>query len=275
MKTIMCMKTVKKFCVHFQICEQSELISGVKYLKGIYKYSIKQSAKIVSNMDFYNLSQQDFHVLEEKFNEDPEILKNKDSNDRLLLHWACLAGREQLVDHILKNSMPEIDSKDDTEATPLILSVLGGHYGLVQSLVSKGADVNAKKQGGHSALQYAVSKGFKNIVEFLLKNKANVNITDDRNDTPLHRAATLGRLAIAKILIENGANVNCQNRELNTPLHLALEDEQVEIGYLLLDNGADYKLLNRAKQTAIDLCKPNIKRQVKEKYGKGDDNDEE
>lgn len=69
------------------------------------------------------------------------------------------------------------------------------------------------------------------------------------------------------------ANVNCQNRELNTPLHLALEDEQVEIGYLLLDKGCDYKILNRAKQTAIDLCKPNIRKVVKEKYGKGDEDE--
>lgn len=63
------------------------------------------------------------------------------------------------------------------------------------------------------------------------------------------------------------ANINCQNRELNTPLHLALEDEHVDIGYLLLESGCNHKLLNRAKQTAFDLCKPNIKRMVKEKYG--------
>lgn len=30
-------------------------------------------------MDFYNLSQQDFHVLEEKFIDDPELLNKKDS----------------------------------------------------------------------------------------------------------------------------------------------------------------------------------------------------
>jgi hypothetical protein len=54
---------------------------------------------------------------------------------------------------------------------------------------------------------------------------------------------------------------------------LALEDEQVETGYLLLDKGCDYKILNRAKQTAIDLCKPNIRKVVKEKYGKGDDDE--
>lgn len=184
----------------------------------------------------------------------------------MLLHWACLAGREQLVDFILKHSSPEIDTEDDSQATFLILSVLGGHFGLVQLLVAKGADVNHKKQGGHSSLQYAASKGFKDVLEYLIKKGADVNAVDERLDTALHRAATLGRTAIAKILIESGANVNAQNREGNTPLHLALEDEQSEVAFLLFDNGADPKILNRAKQTAIDLCKPNIKRQMREKY---------
>lgn len=239
-------------------------------------------------MDLYDLSQQDLHFLEEKLSENPEILKIKDNvslklqkceiswkkslfiskNDRLLLHWASLGGREQLVTYILSNSTPDVDSKDDTQATPLILATLGGHIGIVKLLRAKGADVNAKKQGGHSALQYAVSKNHKDIVEFLVQNGSDVNSVDERQDTPLHRAATLGRTEIAKILIKNGARVNPQNRELNTPLHLALEDEQLEMGYLLLENGADLKIENRAKQTAIDLCKPNIKRQIMEKYGK-------
>ena len=93
-----------------------------------------------------------------------------------------------------------------------------------------------------------------------------MNALDERQDSPLHRAASLGRTAIAKILIDNGANVNVQNREGNTPLHLALEDEQQEVAFLLYEKGADPKILNRAKQTAIDLCNPNIKRQLKEKF---------
>ena len=187
-------------------------------------------------------------------------------NERLLLHWACLAGREQLVDFILKNSTQEIDAVDDSRATSLILSVLGGHLGLVELLVAKGADVNHQKEGGHSSVQYAVSKGFKPVLEFLISKGADVNAVDDRQDSSLHRAATLGRTAIAKILIDNGANVNVQNREGNTPLHLALEDEQSEVAFLLYEHGADPKILNRAKQTAIDLCKPNIKKQLKQKY---------
>lgn len=184
----------------------------------------------------------------------------------MLLHWACLAGREQLVDFILKMSTPDIDAQDDSQATCLILSVLGGHFGLVKLLVSKGANINHKKQGGHSSVQYAASKGYKDILVYLISKGADVNACDDRKDSPLHRAATLGRTPIVKILIDSGANVNAQNREGNTPLHLALEDEQCEAAFLLYDSGADPKILNRAQQTAIDLCKPTVKRQIREKY---------
>ncbi|KAL7032252.1 hypothetical protein ACKWTF_007263 [Chironomus riparius] len=219
-------------------------------------------------MDLYDLSQQDIHFLEDKLSENPEILMKKDSNHRLLLHWACLSGREQLVDIILKLSTPDINLGDDTNATPLILATLGGKLEIVKLLIAKGADVNAKKQGGHSSLQYAVSKNHKGIVQYLIEKGADINILDDRLDTPLHRAASLGRLDIVKILIDKGANLNRQNRELNTPLHLALEDEQLTVGFLLIEAGADCKLENRAKQAVIDLCKSNVRKQVLEKYGK-------
>ena len=187
-------------------------------------------------------------------------------NDRYLLHWACLAGREQLVELIFERSNPEVDAIDDSIATPLVLATLGGHIGLVKLLVSKGADVNHKKQGGHSSLQYAVSKGYKNILEFLLEHKADVNILDDRQDSALHRASAIGRLNIATILLDNGARVNAQNKEGNTPLHLACEDEKNEICFLLLSRGADFKMVNKSNETPIDMCKQGLKKQIEAKY---------
>ncbi|CAO1388665.1 unnamed protein product [Diamesa serratosioi] len=222
-------------------------------------------------MPFYELSQQDFHFLEEKITKEPELLTQKDPNDRYLLHWACLAGREQLVELIFEKSNPEIDAIDDSIATPLVLAALGGHFGLVKLLVSKGADVNHKKQGGHSSLQYAVSKGFRNILEFLIEQKADVNILDDRQDSALHRASALGRLHIATVLLDAGAKVNAQNKEGNTPLHLACEDEKNDICFLLLARGADPKIMNKSKETAIDMCRPGLKKQIESKFDKTED----
>lgn len=134
----------------------------------------------------------------------------------MLLHWAALAGREQLVDYILKTTDGEgFDHPDDTNATPLILATLGGHLGIVQILIQKGANINHKKEGGHTSLQYACSKGYKSIVEYLIEKKADVNVLDDRMESCLHRLATQGRDVIMKILLNKGASIDLQNKEGN------------------------------------------------------------
>lgn len=47
--------------------------------------------------------------------------------------------------------------------TPLILAASAGRLAVVHTLLGKGADVNAKNQEGHSALQYACSKGWREV----------------------------------------------------------------------------------------------------------------
>lgn len=90
------------------------------------------------------------------------------------------------------------------EMTPLILAASGGRDKVVNLLLNQGANVNAKTNDGHSALQYAASKNWKTICASLLENNADVNITDRRGSTPLHRSASKGNLAIVKLLLEYG-----------------------------------------------------------------------
>lgn len=47
--------------------------------------------------------------------------------------------------------------------TPLILAASAGRLDVVHILISKGAEVNAQSQEGHSPLQYACSKGWRDV----------------------------------------------------------------------------------------------------------------
>ena len=92
--------------------------------------------------------------------------------------------------------------------TPWILAASAGREKVVNTLLTEGADVNAKTQEGHSALQYAASKNWKSICAALLEKDANVNVTDNRGATPLHRAASKGNIAIVNLLIKHGQNLD-------------------------------------------------------------------
>jgi len=92
----------------------------------------------------------------------------------------------------------------------------------IESLVAKGADVNAKAKGGYTPLHFAaVAEENAEIVEFLVSNGADVNAKTDTGSTPLHVAAVNGNVEIVKFLVSKGADVNAKNNAGKTPLDLA------------------------------------------------------
>ncbi|CAG9772144.1 unnamed protein product [Ceutorhynchus assimilis] len=190
----------------------------------------------------------DYDFIVRKLEEDPSLLTAKDSNQRILLHWASIGGNLKLVTYLIELGSP-IDPLDDTETTPLILASSAGHEQVVSLLIDKGAKIDQQSTNGHSAL-----------------HGADINITDKRGSTPLHRASSKGNLEIIKILLERANDLKINHRDVygNSALHLACEEDRQEEALLLAKNGADYSLLNKDKQTPLDLCTPKLARLLKE-----------
>ena len=115
---------------------------------------------------------------------------------------------------------------------------------LLEFLLSKGADVNAKGANAytnefeeysdtplHLATMYA--KNVK-VVQFLLSKGADVNTKDISGNTPLHLSAYCQNADIAKLLVAHGAVIDETNAMLATPLHYAAKELNVDvIGYLI------------------------------------------
>lgn len=106
-------------------------------------------------------------------------------------------------------------------------------------------------------------------MQYLLERNADVNVKDVRGDTPLHRLASMGRTEILKLYLSNSvkAILDCPNREGNTPLHYACEDDESSCALLLIEHGASPLVLNKEEKTPVDLCKPALRRVIKEKCG--------
>ena len=91
----------------------------------------------------------------------------------------------------------------------VIISTRCGQKEIVELLIVKGADVNAKgtvrtKVGGVTPLHIAADKGHKEIAELLIDNGADVNVKDDDGETPLDWAIEDNQSETADLLRKHG-----------------------------------------------------------------------
>ena len=125
--------------------------------------------------------------------------------------------------------------------TLLHLAAFFGHKGVVEFLLTKGAEVDtpsrSKASYGNSALQAAVAMGQSEIVRFLLDHGANPNFVQAPGLlTPLHIAASRKDLDIVRLLVERGANREAASADGKKPADIADERQNPEIAEFLRHN---------------------------------------
>jgi quinoprotein dehydrogenase-associated probable ABC transporter substrate-binding protein len=86
--------------------------------------------------------------------------------------------------------------------TPLMLATANHAPELVQALIRKGADVNARNGGGVTALMIAAANGRADMVELLVRAGANVKAQTERGETALSIARAKGNDKVIKLLDE-------------------------------------------------------------------------
>ena len=132
----------------------------------------------------------------------------------------------------------------------LIDSCKEGNIEEVESLIKKGAEVNAVDDYGFTALMHASRHGNTKIAKLLINKGADVNVDDIGGWTALMHASYEGNTKIAKLLIDNGADVNANVDDVNanvddviiygdTSLRIAVENQEIEIIKLLIKAGAE------------------------------------
>lgn len=123
-------------------------------------------------------------------------------------------------------------------------------------LISEGVAIDARDNGGCTALFAAAERDNSQIVRLLLNHGADVNVRDNWGRTALFGAATWHKPQAVRLLLDHDADVNVQCNDGRTPLMDAAwpwpdDTEAVETLSLLLSHEADVNAVDQQGKTAL------------------------
>ena len=145
----------------------------------------------------------------------------------------------------------DVNARDKNQATPLHSASYKSNLETSRILLDRGANIHTKNVQGQTPL-HIVSQGDYGfwsepaLVELLLSRGADVNARDNDQATPVLLASFCLKLKVAEKLLQNSAEVNAVNIHGQNALHLVsqnllYDDEKsgTKLGRLLLVNGVD------------------------------------
>eukprot|EP00055_Hartaetosiga_balthica_P009599 m.38586 g.38586 ORF g.38586 m.38586 type:complete len:676 (-) comp6810_c0_seq2:15-2042(-) len=154
-----------------------------------------------------------------------------------------------------------IDQRDSTGCTPLIVATLSGSLHVVKCLIAYGANVDAQDTEGNTALHLASWHERANstdIINTLLFNNAQPNISNNKGITPLHIAAQTGQTDIVMLLVDRGCDVKALTEENETPLDIAVRHNQEDVVSFLLNHDISVIESTKSLREACRIGKVNL-----------------
>lgn len=171
---------------------------------------------------------------------------------RTALHLAAQEGRESLVQLLLRRNV-DLDARDVDKMTPLFLATAGGHQSCVETLLKSGADARGVDMRELGVLHLAAREGHSSLFPLLIAKGGELEAGDEHMRRPLHHAASNNRLTALQRLLQIGADTRARDRNGCTAMHLASETGHVAIVEALLSSGTDVDLRDKAGMTPLML----------------------
>ena len=203
---------------------------------------------------------------------------------------AARKGTAQDVQHFISSGTSVHLTDDMNGWTPLHYAVSrgGSDIGVVEYLISQGADVDAGDSTRCTPLHYAVNgrtflvamelasyRGQQSgappnmrVLEALISHGADINARDYGGETPLHHVTEVANpnMEVLRYLVSKGANVNEQDGGKRTPLHFAARNRyssNVEaLRYLISVQDADINVRDSQGRTPLDSADTEAKREI-------------
>ena len=158
----------------------------------------------------------------------------------------------------------DVNVRDKEQATPLHSASFMSNLETARVLLDHGANIHAKNILGQTPL-HIVSQGDYGsepaLVELLLSRGADVNARDNDHTTPFLLTSFCLKPQIAEKLLQNGADVDAVNIHGQNALHLLsqnprhdYEKERTRLGRLFLVGGVDMNGQDNDRRTPLHLA---------------------
>ncbi|WP_333023964.1 ankyrin repeat domain-containing protein [Wolbachia endosymbiont of Pentidionis agamae] len=134
---------------------------------------------------------------------------------------------------------------------------------IIELLLKKGADINAKNEGGNTSIYEAIKSNNFKIMERLFNKGAKIDLNNNSNQTLLHIAAsnsfysydtTNSGVKIMEFLLKHNLDINIKDEGGNTPMHYAIRSRNPRMIKILYDNNANITIKNNEGKNSFRIC---------------------
>ena len=197
----------------------------------------------------------------------------------LSVHLAARHGDMEALSHWLRNRNNAHFRERKHQATPLHWAAEADQLKATELLLSKGAKVSNRTDGGWTPIHSAAAKGSTNVLAMFFKRRAPVNAIS-QSGTPLdlaigykmeaaagmirgkggregwqfsiHMAAAKGKAVAVQTFLQRGVNVNAPDSlHRSTPLHWAAGAGKVNTVEMLINRGATVDARSESDATPL------------------------
>ena len=194
---------------------------------------------------------------------DGEVSPDSDGKVERLLK-AAEEGRLEEVEELLQSNANIDATEGKFQRTPLHFAARSGHRDIVDLLLEKNAQIEAKDRDQITPLHLAARSGHRDIVDLLLEKNAQIEAKDRDQITPLHFAARSGHRDIVDLLLEKNAQIEANTEIQGTPLHFAAGCGHRDIADLLLDQILPDGFVSDLDQRLLKAAEEGRQEEVKE-----------
>jgi ankyrin repeat protein len=151
------------------------------------------------------------------------------------LQYAAQTGNLRMATTLLSGGA-DIEAKGTARRTALHFAVAESRLDMIRFLIQKGSDVNSRDGDGASPLDHAVGRGSLDAVALLLAHGARLNETDARmGATPVNQAAASGDTRLIQYLLQFHPDLRIPDKRDNSPLDNAIRSGNEDSALSVLD----------------------------------------